>query len=660
MEQIAEQITQNLLQGLPDQTQFFTPNELRSAGIPPVVVQMLRKNVLSAIQSEIKLPETEWVQAEHERVQEAWQNFMETSQEYLQIPASKLSYLLAEAVEQCLELALKPRQSVPEIIFRTSEIVDFETVKKRVDSLEVNNQLGLALLRYMEKKEKREMTLEKARELVKKVDQRLVESYHPLNWAQALKPVFDLAGPSVDTDLFRIFFEDKEKPAYARKFDLLDDGLTETEFIEALSSADMLDLKGYEEEQPKLFVPVEEDNEPEKIVEIEEKVEDEYTGEEDEKVISFEDDHSFDEEDSSDEWVEKEQESASDINENFAESDIKDNEEQEDQKAFEPVQMERMELADEKTLDEEQVYEKNNNEEEEDRDENIVDLFSQIKNDDLFEEDRDEPVLTLVEDDEDSEDGEDNITLLSKFMFDDSVDDALDEVPDEPKPMEEKEPTSIYEEMNLVKDDHDDVREKKNSFEEAVEGNEETEEELSFKIDEETEEDEQIELEEEASIKMETDESEEDEDDQPMWRSFLERDDLETDSGYEYGDESDDEEVELEEDEFTEEEDDGFIEDPIYDLTTDGEVSEEKIGQISKWLDDEKDRFVEEIFMGSELAYEEALIEIIEYDNWKAASMYLEREVFSRNKIDVYDEAAVDFTDRLHSYFLEHNPKRDE
>jgi hypothetical protein len=319
-----------------------------------------------------------------------------------------------------------------------------------------------------------------------------------------------------------------------------------------------------------------------------------------------------------------------------------------------------MELADEKTLDEEQVYEKNNNEEEEDRDENIVDLFSQIKNDDLFEEDRDEPVLTLVEDDEDSEDGEDNITLLSKFMFDDSVDDALDEVPDEPKPMEEKEPTSIYEEMNLVKDDHDDVREKKNSFEEAVEGNEETEEELSFKIDDETEEDEQIELEEEASIKMETDESEEDEDDQPMWRSFFERDDLETDSGYEYGDESDDEEVELEEDEFAEEEDDGFIEDPIYDLTTDGEVSEEKIGQISKWLDDEKDRFVEEIFMGSELAYEEALIEIIEYDNWKAASMYLEREVFSRNKIDVYDEAAVDFTDRLHSYFLEHNPKRDE
>lgn len=645
MEQIAEQITKDLLQDLPDQSQFFTPNELLSSGTPHIVVETIRKNVLSAIESDLKLPESEWVQTEHEQVQKTWQNFVETSREHLRIPTSKLSYLLAEAVEQCLELALKPRQAVAEIIFRSYDVIDFETAKERVDSLEVNNQLGLALLRYMEKKEKQEITLEQAQELIKKVDQRLVENYHPLNWAQALKPVFDLAGPSVDSDLFRIFFEDKEKPAYARKFDLLNEALTETEFIEVLSSADMLDVEGYEDEQPELFVPVEEDAEAETVVEIEETADDEKANEE--KLVTSEEDEILDEQ------VEEEQDMLDGISEDF------DKWEAEEKEPVEPVQSERKQVTDDETLPEEEDYGDDISEEdhEDEQEENIVDLFSEIRNDNLFEEDRDEPVLTLVEDDEDSGD-EDNITLLSKFMFDESVDDALDEVPDEPNPTEPKEPASIYEEMNLVKDDRSDFRNERNFIEESPEEKEETEEELSFKIETDEEETDEIESDESIEKEQETDDSdEEDKEDPPMWRSFLERDDLEMDSGYEYDEESEGEQV----DELTdEEEDDGFIEEPIYDLTTDQEDPEEKINKISGWLDDEKDRFVDEIFMGSEMAYEQALIEIMDYDNWKAASMYLEREVFSRNKIDVYDEAAVDFTDRLHSYFLEQNSKQNE
>lgn len=647
MEQIAVQITENLLQDLPGQSQFFTPNELLSSGIPNIVVQTLQKNVLLTIELELKLPQSEWVQIEHEKVQEAWHHFVEASLENLRIPASKLSNLLAEAVEQCLELALKPRQSVPEIIFRTRDVIDLETAKKRVELIEVNNQLGLALLRYMEKRDLQEISIEKARELIKKVDQRLVEDYHPLNWSQVLKPVFDLAGPVVDKDLFRIFFEDKEKPAYARKFDLLEKDLTETEFIEVLSSADMLEVEGYEDEQPELFVPAEEDTESEEIVDIKETAEEDQSDDDD--VITSEGDTTLND------WIEEEErELEPSVDEEFEESE-EDDEDQEMKGSFEPVEMEQQEIEEE-TLDEEE-YEYDIQEEEDE--DNIVDLFSQIRNDDLFEEERDEPVLTLVEDDDDSDDREDNITLLSKFMFDESMDDAIDEVPEEPNPIEEKEPTSIYEEMNLVKDDLSDLNRKKNFLEESADEDEETEEELSFKIeDEEEEESNEVDHEPSIEIEEETDEPDSDEDDQPMWRSFLERDDLETESGYEYEEEPENEEIDLEENEFVEEEDDGFIEEPIYDLTTDDEAPEEKIGKISKWLDDEKDRFVEEIFKESELAYEEALLEIMEYDNWKAASMYLEREVFSRNKVDVYDEAAVDFTDRLHSYFLD-NSKQD-
>lgn len=630
MEQIAEQITEDLLQKLPDQTQFFTPNELLSSGFPHIVVETLRKNILSTIESELEMPESEWIQTEHEQVQTSWQNFVEASRKHLRVPASKLSYLLAEVVEQCLELALKPRQALAESIFRSHDTIHFETAKKRVDSLEVNKQLGLALLRYMEKKEKQEITLEKAQELIKKVDQQLVKNYHTLNWARVLKPVFELAGPSVDSDLFRIFFQDKEKLAYARKFDQLDQALTETEFIEFLSSADMLDIDDDEDEQPELFVPVEEDDEPEKVVEVEETADDE-------SVITSEDDMT-------DEWVEEEQEIASDTTEDFNELDAED-EEQEEQPPVEEVQSEQNPAEDDEMPPEEDK-----------REENIVALFSQIKNDDLFEEDRDEPVLSIVEDQDDSDDENENITLLSKFMFDESVDEALDEVPDEPKPTEQKEPASIYEEMNLVKDDHSDVREKGNLNEESSENEGEAEEELSFKIETAEEEANENEITKEESIEIEQEADDPDEDDPPMWRSFLERDDLETDSGYEYEEESEDKQA----DEFREEEEDGFIEEPIYDLTTDEPDPEEKIRKISGWLDDEKDRFIDEIFMGSEMAYEQALIEIMDFENWKAASMYLEQEVFSRNKVDVYDEAAVDFTDRLHSYFLEDNSKQDE
>lgn len=654
MEQIAEQITENLLQTLPEQAQFFTFDELLSSGIPHIVVETLRKNILSTIESELEMPQSEWLQPGHPQVQTAWRNFVEVSRQHVRIPESKLLYLLAEAVEQCLELALKPRQAVVEIIFRTRDTINFETAKERVDSLQVNKQLGLALLRYMEKKQKLEITLEQARDLIKKVDQRLVENYHPLNWAQALKPAFNLAGPSVDSDLFRIFFEDKEKPAYARKFDLLDKALAETELIEILSSADMLDIEEDEDEHPEFFAPAEENANPEKVVDIEETADEEYT--DDENGITSED------EDTADEWIKEEQEIQDDTAEDPDKLDPEDDEQkEEEQKPVKPVQIEPSQLTEDETLPEQEDDEDDTPEDEDEQQEKIVDLFSQMKNDNLFEEDRDEPVLSLVEDEDDSNGDHENITLLSKFMFDESVDDALDDVPDETNPAEEeeKEPASIYEEMNLVKDDHNNVRENKDFVEESSEENEETEEELSFKIETDEEEPNEIENEALIEIEQEANEPDDDEDDQPMWRSFLERDDIETDSGYEYEEEPEDEQADMPEQEFTEE-DDGFIEDPVYDLTTDKEPSEEEIHKISAWLAEEKDRFVDKIFGRSEIAYEQALIEIMEYDDWKAASVYLEREIFSRNKIDVYEEAAVDFTDRLHSYFLEHNSKQDE
>lgn len=645
MEQISEQITQELLQELPDQAQFFNPDELLSYGIPYFVVETLRKNILNTLNSELQMPESEWIKPTEDEVQKAWKDFVAVYIKHLRIPAPKLSHLLEEAVAHCLELALKPRQSLPEIIFQTHDIIEYQTAKDRVQSLEVNKQLGVALIRYMEKKQKDEISIDHARELIAKVDQRLVENYHHLNWAQVLKPVFDLAGPSVDTELFRIFFDDKEKPGYARKFEQLEGNLNDTEFIEVLSSADVLDIE--DEDQPELFVQHEEKEEQKKKVENEESHDEEIsTADEDETKENSEPDQ---------------EEFRAEIPENFQESEPEPVEHMQSAESEEVVNEEEF---DEDLEDPDVSTDLDSEDEKSDRDENIVDLFSEIREDELFEETQNEQMISVADDEDEVDEDPEKITLLSKFTLDENDEDSPKDLPESAEAENapgNDEPSSIYDEMNLVKEDLTEIQEKDKSVNDLEEFSEddENEEELSFKIetqDKEKNESDEVGSFETASVEELTND---DERDQPMWRSFLERDDLETDSGYEYEDESEKEpDGEFEEnsgDDFAKEEDDGFIEEPIYDLTAEQQDPDEKIEKISGWLDDEKDRFVDDIFRGSEIAYEQALLDIMDYDNWKSASMYLEKEVFSRNNIDVYDEAAVDFTDRLHSFFLENN-----
>lgn len=671
MEQISEQITESLIQELPQKTDFFTPQELLSSGVPALVVETLRKNVTSTLESGMNVPASDWVQTDSEKVLIAWNAFVEVAKMHARIPASKISYLLEEAVEQCLELALKPRQAVPEIIFKTRETIDLETAKIRVAEIEVNQQLGLGLLRYMEKKGKSELNIDQVRELVKKIDEKLVEDYHPLNWAQLLKPVFDIAGPSVNSGLFRIFFEDKEMPDVARKFDLLEKEINEQEFIEHMSSMELLDVDEFEDDEPQFFVSSEE---------AESETEQEFESAPWEtEVTGFE----------------------------AAEDEPTEEEPVEEQKDWDEAGEEKSPTAPEEAEESEEPEEEESEEEEEEpeeeessqQEENIVGLFSQYKkevNDDtdlFYLEKEEESSLSLVEpDDEPQEGGDDNVTLLNKFMFDESISepDKMDEDKEIEEPTEdeiaeeaedefeeaaeegeedktetlEKEPTSIYEEMNLIKENQNTTERMSEGFDEPSEEEEdETDSELSYNIGSEDKDEPHAEtdVDEPDSLasagqpkKSDEDgyekdvEEKEDADDLPMWRSFLERDELETESGYEY--ENEDEE---DSDEEFGEDEEGFIEEPIYDLTAEEPDPEEKLRDISKWLDDEKDWFVEEIFSHSEAAYEQALIEIVDFNDWKSASLYLEREVFSRNRIDVYDEAAVDFTDRLHSYFME-------
>lgn len=153
-----------------------------------------------------------------------------------------------------------------------------------------------------------------------------------------------------------------------------------------------------------------------------------------------------------------------------------------------------------------------------------------------------------------------------------------------------------------------------------------TDSEVEEKVDDEQESDFEIKAEE----KKET----------PMWQRFMSSEELE-------------ELAEQEEESSYNDEFEEYEEEPIFDLTMEKQPTEEEIAHLRSVLQDKQSYFVQEIFGGSERAYDEAIEKIAAKKGWRDASRFIEKEVFKRNMIDMYSEEAVDFTDRLHNYFIE-------
>ncbi len=72
---------------------------------------------------------------------------------------------------------------------------------------------------------------------------------------------------------------------------------------------------------------------------------------------------------------------------------------------------------------------------------------------------------------------------------------------------------------------------------------------------------------------------------------------------------------------------------------------------LQAYLSSEKDVLVDELFLGAEYAYDEAMEELSQIKTWKEASGYVQRNIFKRNDIDMTSEIAVEFTNKLQNYF---------
>lgn len=539
MERLVRHLTEQVVKILPEDKEYFTPGDLREHGVLEFIVQRVEVEMNKNLSESIVPPETDWADMSTEQVQKSWENFIEAIVEEVRMPASYLQPVLENSLSDIIDVITKPRMSIPMIIFGEDNELDLDTLRKRSQLITVNTHLVTTLLRYMEKKEKATLIRQECEAVIERIDQSLISNYNALNWAQMLEPLFKLNGPAVDTNLFRVFFEEKGMLRVARKFDMMNTSLTKSEFIEVLSSPYLLNVDGDEEEQATLFEiaaskdPALKMDDPEKVDEPEESPAADETREQLKK-----------------------------LGEEFKKMDSGSKNKSKDTKP------------------------EHGKEEEEDKSEA-------------------ESAPAGKETDEDTDGGSD--PLIAKFHKRRKIFGVTEdgEFPDEDE-------TPLHQRFAGEKSE-----EKKSETEKPADKSteEQSDEEFTLIIDED-----------------------DDETDSPMWKAFLEREDTDA-------------------------------EDALFDEAIIRETIAEEEGQESlkeqgvslyKWLADDRARFVSELFGGSEEGFEEAIYELSDFDDWKNASRYIEKEIFSRNLIDMYDEIAVDFTDRLHTFFIEYKKPLDE
>jgi hypothetical protein len=550
MERTVRHITEKLTAQLPRFREYYTPEDLQVLDIPHFITERVILEMHQNLSESVNPPETEWADMEGDSVRFAWKNFLEAIKAEVRMPASYAAPLLETAVADALELATQPRSAIPEILFGNDETLTVKELKKRIRYITVGRPLAAALIRYMEKKSKTELKISECKKIIAQIDDKLIHSFNSLDWAKELEPLFVLAGPSVDTDMFRVYFEDKGRKKISKLFDQLSKSLNRTEFIEVMSSPD----------------------------------------------------HLLDDEEVAADAKSNNSEAASGT-ESKSSKNRKEGEDDDEDSILNSFRKRRDEHPEEEEDSEKEIHSKFKLDKKEDIAEKKK--GGKIEKPDPMESTREirRDILKLDDEDEDPEKLESD--LLSKWR-------AIsgDDTPKK-KTVKEKSDSEVEDLAETDRPDEDE-----DAGVESIE------------------------------LYNETD----DEEDVPIWRAFLEREDLSRVVEDEDSADSRAKSVEAEKLQLADKLADSFF--GSYD-EDDEENSEATAEELMKWISDERKRFVNGIFSGSEKAYEESLEDIALLDDWKSASRFIKDEVFNRNHIDIFDEVAVDFTDRLHTFFKE-------
>lgn len=679
------ELSESFSELLPSEKEKLSLNDIESSRIPYLVRKSIIHIVLERFNQSIGNFDSEWADLHSSRANSIWNAYLHQMRDLLHIPSLYIGEVLFEATEFTLRLAVQPRKIIITTLFREKESVFKDDIDILMDQFVANHHLLFSLSRYMEKKQKETLSREEAQNVLKKVDQKLTKSYNSLDWMEAVKPIFNVAGPSVPTDYIRLFFEDKEMPRVARKYDMMETDISETDFVELMSSADLLDMSGYEEEQPVLFT-----EETETTIENES----DKTGGETASPVDEENENSAPDEQFSDrEGADEEEAGYNELDEPskepveeeppllqlFQDSDGEDESELVEQKddsmgdeADTSADTEKPE-RDSESFDEDGENRINEIEERDEKpEETLEDGASDLsefeknkfeqKKDDFSNADHGLMQENIPHEEEMAEAEDDPLDDWNKEEVEkDSLLDQFSNVEDES--VEANEPdteqrdemnvksSSIYDELNLTPVEDDDLEDttEVSEFEDDLD-DAGIEDEIPFEPDDHKADlfSEHTEIEKDTSDEL-SNSGDDDHKDVPMWKSFLERENPDDEPSF-YFDEGSGEGAGDTTDVDNDEEQN--IEKSTTNLSNTEPGIEDDIEQLNEFLAPDRDRFIHEIFNDSKLAWEQSLIDLIVFDDWKSASSYLENEIFNKNRVDIYSEVAVDYTDYLHSYFM--------
>lgn len=554
MQKVIDQITDKFIGQIGTERPFYSPQQLLKAEIPVYIVERIRLLLEDKVLSDLKKTDSVWVDTENKLFVSAQNDFENAAISCSVIPHQKLYDILHATVSDIVSVLVEPRKNIAPYIFRKETVLSFQEVSKRCSRLMVYKHFGTAIPLYMKKRELDELTIERCQSLVSNLDARIVSDYTAENWSQKLEMLFSLCGGKLAPELLQRFFRDKGFDNTAEIFSSIDVAVTQSTFIEMLSTENFkMELIKEQESETK---PVSEPVKPAEVTEEAKEEIPEEAEEEEENLASL----------FQSEAVEP------DINEILG--DI----EQEETLVFDSVD-------DSESLNNIFLSEDENAEEEE-------------------EEEHSEPVSNQKED---------------KQAFKSNLTSILDQA--------------------------------KDSYEGVVQGDEEFESELieeddliqdAFQPDEETK-DPIL----EEHISSEEEDNSEDEDEKPMWAQFLSEEQMEVMMASREEEEEPESEPTYNTLIVEDEDDEIFMEEVAVEDSS-------ATMELNEYLMDSEDRWVSDVFSGKQKAYDRGINELGQFDNWNEASVFLQQEIFSKQKVDMFSEEASEFIDTLQSYFKEY------
>lgn len=628
MQKVIDQITDHLVGLIKNDQPSYTPKELLKAGIPLYIVERIRLTLEDRIADDLRKPDSKWFSFENELVQHSWEDFVISATSSSTVPHDQLYNVLHHVIGEIISVFLEPRKKMASYLFREDRVLDFEEATKRSARLTIYKHFGKALPLYMQKKGLQEISIERCEQLIKNLDERLVANYTAEDWAQKLELLFTLFGGKVEPYLLRIFFEDKGLYNAAEAFSHIDVPLTKSTFIEILSSKDLVDLTGSAPKKstsestsvPKTSKPAK------KSAAKSSKAKGKKEEVEEERPMNLADIYATEAGISDDEM--------NDILSDIALGGV--------------IEVDNIEQAESLNA----LFESTESETES---EEVESTESGVQNEEMKE-------------------FRDNLTLIldqAKHSFENVVNDSSEEEDEEG--------------IDVSVTDDDIFGDEEKLFDPAQ---------VETVPDNEVEEEKSRELEEETKTAADGEEK-------PMWAQFLNEDQMavlmgkrsgaEEESGESNGkDKAETSEVKEEKEkpnpakktkatkkdkpatkapkkvakkEVVEEEDEGLlVEDEDDELFMDPSDSildrfaESRSSYVSlpDFLEPRFKEWKKEIFKGSKSKLEKALNQLEEMNTWDEASAFLQNDVFEKNSVDMFSEIAIDFTDRLHTYFKEY------